>query len=227
MVQKKEDKSHKKDKLEGEKMAVPAFDFLDSMAWDIAVAAVLIGVAALRLPYKASSDSVEEGNRKLRTGFAAAIGASGLYLFIAGLAISFMWPFQAIVTIGGSPVNVLSAYNVLFGGIATVGGLVLLATAVALFLNGGLSAVSYFALVGGIYAVVDAIAIINKNYTKTPLVAVLGYLSFAVAAFLSVPATHSDNKMLRWLFAIFAFLFAIAWLFQAANFTLGHLGVIS
>jgi len=197
-------------------MALP-FDYLDSMAWDIVISAVLVGIAALRLPYKASSDSVEEGSKKSRTGFAAAIGASGLYLSITGMAIGFTWPYAAS---GG-------IYNILFGGIAALGGLVLLATSVALFLNGGLSAVSYLAAVAGVYAVVDAAAILIKNYTRTPTVAALGYLAFAVAAFLSIPATHSDNKRLRWLFAIFAFLFALAWLFQAANFTLGHLGVIT
>lgn len=196
-------------------MVLP-FDFLDSMAWSITAGAALIGTAALRLRYKASSDSVEEESKKLRVGFAAGVGASGLYLFITGLAISFMWPFASSAGI----------YNILFGGVATLGGLVLLATSVALFLNGGLSTVSYFAAVAGLYALMDAIAILTKNYTSRPLVAALGYLSFTVAGFLSIPATHSDNKMLRYLFAVFAFLFALAWLIQAALFTLGHLGVV-
>lgn len=207
-------------------MASP-FDYLDSMAWDVVISAVLIGIAALRLPYKASSDSVEESGKNLRIGFASALGASGLYLFLTGLAISFQWPFgfpygaQFV-----SPAYAGGFYNILFGGIATLGGLTILATSIALFFNAGLSAVSYFAVIAGIYAVVDAVAILNKNYTRSPLVSALGYLSFAVAAFLSVPATHSDNKLLRWVFAVFAFLFALAWLFQAASFTLGHLAVI-
>jgi len=189
------------------------FDYLDSMAWDIVVSAVLLGVAAIRLPYKASSDSVEAEGRNLRMGFAAAIGASGLYLFITGVAISFTWPY----TVSGG------VYNILFGGVAAFGGLVLLATSVALFLNAGLSAVSYFAVVAGLYAVVDAIAMVSYRLTRTPELSALGYLSFAAASFLSVPATHSDNKWLRWLFAVFSFLFAIAWLYQAANFSWGHL----
>ncbi len=194
-------------------MAAPPFDYLDSMAWDIAISAVLIGIAAIRLPYKASSDSVENGNKKLRTGFAAAIGASGFYLFITGISYGFLWPFSFN---GG-------VYNILFGGVAALGGLALLATAVALLLNGGLSVVSYFAAIVGLYAVVDAYAMVTYGLTSDPTKAALGYLSFAAAAFLSVPATHSDSKVLRYLFAVFAFLFAIAWLYQAANFTWGHL----
>jgi len=203
------------------------FDYLDSMAWDVAISAVLLGIAALRLNYKASKDSVEEDKKNLRMGFAAAIGASGFYLLITGLAISFQWPFGfpygAQFT---APAYAGGLYNILFGGVASLGGLVLVATSIALFFNAGLSAVSYFAVVAGIYAAVDAYAMVSVRLTRSPELAALGYLSFAVAAFLSVPATHSDNKWLRWLFAIFAFLFAIAWLYQAANFTLGHLGVI-
>ena len=207
-------------------MVLP-YDFLDSMAWTVAASAVLIGFAALRLRYKASADKVEENGKKLRTGFAAAIGACGLYLFITGMAISFIWPF-------GSPYGAQYAApyaggynNVLFGGIATLGGLVLLATSAALYFNGGLSVVSYFAAVAGLYAVADAYAILSLWVTKQPLVSALGYLSFAAAGFLSVPATHSDNIWLRRLFAVFAFLFALAWLVQAMTFTLGHLGVIA
>jgi len=206
---------------------VSPFDYLDSMAWNIVISAVLVGVAALRLPYKASSDSVEEGGKTLRNGFAAAIGASGLYLFITGLAISLTWPFG--FPFGGQftpPAYAGGQYNILFGGIASLGGLVLLATSAALFLNAGLKPVSYFAVVVGLYAVVDAYAMVVARLTKSPELSALGYLSFAAAAFLSLPATHSDNKWLRRLFALFAFLFAIAWLYEAANFTLGHLGAI-
>lgn len=195
------------------------------------------GIAAIRFPYKASKHSVEEEGKNLRTGFAAVLGVAGFYLFITGIAISFQWPIgipygqqynpdQLVKGPVTFPAYSGGQYNVLFGGVATLGGLALLATSLALFFNVGLSAVSYFAAVAGLYAVVDAYAIVSARLTRSPELSALGYLAFAVAAFLSVPATHSDNKWLRRLFAVFAFLFAIAWLYQAANFTLGHLGVI-
>jgi putative membrane protein len=202
-------------------MVLP-YDFLDSMAWTVVASAVLIGFAALRLRYKASTDTVEENSKKMRTGFAAAIGVCGSYLFITGMAISFIWPY------GSRTAPYAGGYaNVLFGGVATLGGLVLLATAAAMYFNGGLSIVSYFAVVAGLYAAVDAFAILSLWVTKQPLVSALGYLSFTAAGFMSVPATHSDNIWLRRLFMIFAFLFALAWLIQAMTFTLGHLGVIA
>jgi len=188
-------------------------NYLDSMAWDIAISATLLAIAAIKLPHQASSDSVEESGKNLRIGLALAIGASGFYLFITGLGINFLGPLP-------------DKYNILFGGIASFGGLLLLATSAALFLNVGLKRVSYIAVFAGLYAIVDAYAMVVARLTRSPELSALSYLSFAAAAFLSVPATHSDNKKLRWLFAVFAALFAIAWLYEAANFTLGHLGAI-
>lgn len=193
---------------------VPPFDYLDSMMWSIVASGVLLGIAMLRLPYKASSDSVEAERKNLATGLAISLGAAGLYLFITGMAISLTWPYGAIS--GG-------VYNVLFGGAAALGGLVLLAGSVALFLNRGLQAVSYFAVVLGLYLIVDAISILNYQLTREPTLSALLYLAPAAATFLSVPATHIDNKRLRWLFAIFAFLFAVAWLIFASQVTFGHL----
>lgn len=197
---------------------VPPFDYLDSMMWSIVASGVLLGIAMLRLPYKASSDSVEAERKNLAIGLAISIGANGLYLFITGIAISLTWPYGAIS--GG-------VYNVLFGGVAALGGLVLLAGSVALFLNRGFQAVSYFAVVLGFYLIVDAISILNYQLTKDPTLSALLYLAPATATFLSVPATHIDNKWLRWLFAIFAFLFALAWLMFAAIVTFGHLEPLS
>ena len=194
------------------KMVLP-LDFLDTMAWDVAASGILLAAASIALPYDSVTGSIEEKNRQLRVGFAVAIGACGLYLFLSGVAISFIWPF----TIADG------AYNVLFGGIASIGGLVLLGSALALFLNANLRPVAYLAAVTGVYSVVDAYAITINGLTSSPLLAALGYLSFAAPAFLSVPAAHSKSKYWRWLFTVFALVFAAAWLYQAANFTLAHL----
>jgi uncharacterized membrane protein len=192
---------------------VMSHDYLATMAWDVAVSGILLAVGAIKLHYHTSTAPIEQEDSKLQRGFAAAIGACGFYLFLSGADISLTWPF----TLSGG------VYNVLFGGIATLGGLVLLAGSLALFLKGDLRPVAYFAAVAGLYSVIDAYAIIHYGLTNAPLLAALGYLSFAAPAFLSVPATHSENKLWRWLFVLFALLFAVAWLYQAANFTLDHL----
>jgi uncharacterized membrane protein len=192
---------------------VMAYDFLDTMAWDVAISGVLLIVGSIALRYDSLSAPIDEKSSSLKRGVALAIGACGFYLFLSGVAISFIWPFA----ISGG------VYNVLFGGVATIGGLVLLAGALALFLNVDLRPVTYLAAVAGVYSVVDAYAIVSNGLTSSPLLAALGYLSFSAPAFLSVPAAHSKSKLWRWLFTLFAFVFAVAWLYQAANFTLAHL----
>lgn len=194
------------------KLVLP-LDFLDTMAWDVVVSGVLLAAASVALPYDSLTGSIEEKNKQLRLGFAVAIGACGFYLFISGVAISYIWPF----TISNG------VYNVLFGGIASLGGLVLLAAALALLLNANLRPVTYLAAIAGVYSAVDAYAIATNGLTSSPLLAALGYLSFAAPAFLSVAVAHSKSKYWRWLFTVFVLIFAAAWLYQAANFTLAHL----
>jgi uncharacterized membrane protein len=192
---------------------VLALDFLDTMAWDVALSAVLLALGALTLPYDAKQGRIDDSAGHTRMGFAVATGAAGFYLFLSGIAISFIWPFAIT---GG-------VYNILFGGVATLGGLVFLAGAVALAKNADLRPVTYFAAVVGVYATVDAYAIMLYNLTSSPLTSALAYLSFAAPAILSVPLARLGGKRWRLVFALFAFLFAAAWLFQAASFTIAHL----
>jgi uncharacterized membrane protein len=193
---------------------VLSLDFLDSMAWDIVIAAVLLAVGPLRLHYNNKEGRFDAESQNLRLGLAVAVGASGFYLFVAGLAISFLWPYAALS--GG-------VYDVLFGGIATLGGLLLMAGSIALFRDADLRPIAYFAFVAGLYALVDSYAIMRYSLTSSPIVSALGYIGFAAPAILSVPATHLSDKRWRYLFTIFAFLFAAVWLIEAATFTIAHL----
>lgn len=205
---------------------VAPYDYLDSMAWNIVISAALIGIALLKLRYDAKKDSIEEDNRNTRIGFAIAFGASGLYQLIMGLAINLQWPFGTPWGAQFEGPNFAGGhFNVLFGGIACLGGLVLIAVALALYFNGGFQVVSYFTAIVGIYGLVDAIIILAKNYTKSPLVSGLGYIGFAAAAIMTVPALHSNNRTVRIVAAIFAFLFAAVWLFNAISYTTSHSGM--
>ena len=120
---------------------VLAYDFLDSMAWVVSISGFLLALAAISLRYKPTTASIEEKDMHFRVGFGAAIALCGSYLFLTGLSISFTWPFA--ISSG--------VYNVLFGGIATLGGLVLLAGAIVLFFNANPRPVSYFAAIVGLY----------------------------------------------------------------------------
>jgi uncharacterized membrane protein len=129
-----------------------------------------------------------------------------------------MWPFTSS---GG-------LYNVLFGGVAVLGGLLLVSIAAALFQGHGLQACSYFAFVLGLYLIIDAYSIYYYStgatrITSNPMLSTILYLAPAVSAIFSVPATHIDNKWLRRAFAVLIFLFAIGWMYFAFNVTFGHL----
>jgi len=191
-------------------VAAPAFDYLDSMMWIIGASGIILGVAALRLRYKASTDSIDEEQKNMSKGLGVALGATGFYLFIASMGINFGWHFS-----GGS--------NILFGGVGALGGLVLLSVSAALYLGRGLQACSYFAGVLGLYLVSDAYSIWTYHLTSDPTKSTLVYLAPAAALLLSVPAVHIESRWSRYVWAIFAFLFAGAWLYFAMTTTPSHL----
>ena len=193
-------------------MPVPPHDALDTMAWVVGSAGILLAITFARISYDASKDTILDVSKS--KGFGLAFLALGLYLFINGLLIIAIWPFGAFA--GG-------AYDVLYGGSSAIGGLLLLALGAAIFTNSGLRPISYFAGIAGIYAINGAIGILTYRLSKTPEIAALAFLAFAITAILTVPLTHTNNKAARWLFIIVAALFGILWLFLAATFTLGHL----
>jgi len=192
-------------------LAAPAFDYLDSMMWSIAASGIILGVAALRLRYKASTDSVDEGQKNISSGLGIALGATGFYLFITSIYFSFGW-------------HLPGSYNILFGGVGALGGLVLLCVAAALYLGRGLQACSYFGAVLGLYLISDAYSIHTFALTSDPLKSTLVYLAPAVALLLTIPAVHIESKWVRYLWAIAAFIFAGAWLYFAMTTTPSHLG---
>lgn len=192
-------------------MAAPRFDMLDSMMWSIAASGLIAAVAALRLHYNARTDTIEEDNKTMVTGLGLALTTTGFYLFITSIYISFMWVFSG-------------SYPILFGGAGALGGLVLVSGGLALTFRKGLQGTSYFALVAAIYLLTDAVAIIQYNMTKNPTLSAVLYGAPAVAMILGVPATHVNNKVARWVFAVFAILYAIGWIYFGYTTTMSHLG---
>jgi len=184
---------------------------LDSMMWSIAASGLIAAVAALRLHYNARTDTIEEDNKTMVTGLGLALTTTGFYLFITSIYISFMWVFSG-------------SYPILFGGAGALGGLVLVSGGLALTFRKGLQGTSYFALVAAIYLLTDAVAIIQYNMTKNPTLSAVLYGAPAVAMILGVPATHVNNKVARWVFAVFAILYAIGWIYFGYTTTMSHLG---
>ena len=194
-------------------MTAPALDYLDSIMWSIAASGVLLGVAALRLRYKPSTDSIDEGQKNIASGLGVALGATGFYIFLTSITI----------TLGLFPSG-LQAYNILFGGVGALSGLVLLSGAAALFRGRGVQACTYFAAVLGLYLISDAYSIWKFKLTSNPTESTLLYLAPAIVLLLTVPAMHLENRWFRWMWALAAFIFAGAWLYFAMTTTPTHLG---
>jgi uncharacterized membrane protein len=183
------------------------------MMWALSAGGALIGIGALRLHLKQADEAVEEPDRPVAKGYSIMIGLIGTFLFITGLSISLLWPFN----FGGG------VYNVLFGGPAAVGGLLLIGTAAALVLGHGLREVSYAAAITGIYLLVDAIAILKYTLTTAPTESALLYGGLGLAAILSLPAFTLKAKAWKYLFAAVVLVSSIGWLIFAANASLSHL----
>jgi uncharacterized membrane protein len=196
---------------------VPPFDYLDSMMWSMVASGILVGIAAFRLKYNPSTDSFEEGNQNVAKGIGITLGITAFYLFLMGISISFGWHFSG-------------SYNVLFGGAASLAGLVLITVGIAFYFGRGLQAATYFGFVVGLYLLIDAIAIYStinsttSQLTSDPMKSTLLYLAPAAVLLYSPFAAHIKSKYARWVLGILAFLFAIAWLYFAYNVTLSHLG---
>ena len=187
------------------------------MMWSMVASGIIVGFAALRLRYNRSSDSFDEAQTNLARGFGVALGATGLYFFITSIFISFNWSFSFS---GG-------VYNILFGGVGALGGLVLLAVAAGLYFGKGIQAITYFGFVLGCYLISDAWSIMKYSLTANATESTLLYLAAAAPLLISPFAFHIQSKYVRWVFAIFAFLFAAAWFYFALTVTPTHLGSTS
>ncbi len=193
-------------------MPVLPHNALDSMAWAVAASGILLALAFWRLPYDGSKDTFTEA--RCSKSFGISFGMIGIYLFINGLILSpILWP---LAPAGG-------IYNVLFGGISALAGLLLIGLAFAFYFNTGLRALSYFAVVVGLLGIIDVAGILSFRLTRAPELSAFAYLMFSLTAFLTVPLTHTNNKIARWLFIIVALIFGLVWMFEAANFTYGHI----
>lgn len=181
------------------------------MMWNLVAIGVLTALYIWKMPYSPSKNTYNDGNTA--KAFAIPFLITGFYLALTGLMISFTWPFQPA---GG-------VYNVLFGGSASLGGLVIIAFGLANYFNYNLRPITYIAAVVGLYLIVDGIGILQYRLTRTPELSAALFIVTGIAAILSILFTHSENKTSRYLFLAFVVIFTLLWLFEAVNVTLGHL----
>ncbi len=141
------------------------------------------------------------------------LGFLGGTMTILGLWQEMTWPFP-----GGT-----SLYNIAFGDVYLIFGILLLSMVFSLSMRQKLQVVGFFSLLGGLMAFYYGSIIYSQHLTKSPLATLALYASFGVAGVFTYPATYAFDSMtdgkkpgmlfgitliILWLFFIFAAIFA-------------------
>ncbi len=189
--------------------------FIDNLALElitlVMVSGVVVYVTGLTyLEYRKSGPANVEKTLRLAM---FPLGFLGGIITILGLWQEMVWPFPA-----GT-----SLYNIAFGDVYLVFGVILLAVASTIALKQKLQIVGFFALLGGLMAIYYGFIIYTEGLTKSPLGTLAMYVSFGIAGIFTYPATYAYDSMTEgkkpgmtfgttliifWLFFIFAAVFA-------------------
>lgn len=189
--------------------------FIDNLALELITLVMVSGVVVYLtgityLEYR--KNGPENVEKTLRLGM-FPLGFLGAIITALGFWQEITWPFPATT----------SLYNIAFGDVYLVFGLILLAVSLTIALRQKLQIVGFFALLGGIMAIYYGAVIYTHGLTKSPLGALALYASFGIAGIFTYPATYAYDAMsegkrpgmgygvtliIFWLFFIFAAVFA-------------------
>lgn len=124
----------------------------------------------------------------------------GVIASIFGVAMTVRWPLPG-------------AFNIAFGEMSTMFGLVFLGAGLALAMRWSLLSVALYAAFPGIAAIIIGIRIIDLGLTKSPLAAGIGYIITGLAGVLAVPALYRlpGRRIERSIVAGILLLAAINW----------------
>jgi putative membrane protein len=143
-----------------------------------------------------------------------SLGGLGALSLIQGVWMMDTWPL-------------VGSYNILFGEIYAVFGLIVVSGAASALKGYSLKGLSYLGALAGVWGLADAYGILAGNLTSEPLVAAALYVSGALAGILSVPATHKPSRVTIGLLVLFLVLFAAASIFLGASASIEHLSSFS
>ncbi len=189
--------------------------FIDDLALELITLVMVSGLVVYLtgltyLEYRKSGPENVEST--LRLGM-FPLGFLGAVIVVLGLWQEMVWPFPATS----------SLYNIAFGDVYLVFGIILLAVALTIAFKQKLQIVGFFALLGGIMAIYYGSIIYSEGLTKSPLGTLAMYTSFGIAGIFTYPATYAYDSMAEgkrpgmgygvmliifWLFFIFAAAFA-------------------
>lgn len=161
--------------------------FIDDLALELITLVMASGIVVYLtgityLEYRKNGPkNVEE---TLRLGM-FPLGFLGGVIVIIGLWQEMTWPFPA-----GT-----SLYNIAFGDVYLMFGIILLSMALTIAFKQKLQIVGFFALLGGIMASYYGSIIYSQGLTKSPLATLAMYTAFGIAGFFTYPATYAYDSM--------------------------------
>ena len=139
----------------------------------------------------------------------------GFVATITGLGMIFAWPLPG-------------SYNVPFGELSVLFGVLFLGAGVALAKEWNLLSLGVYAVIAGVAAVIVGIRVINLKMTSQPLLSGVGFILSGISGFFTLPAyVYKKNKAVR-IVAIVIFAAAAAiWAFTGYASYWGHLQLFS
>ena len=175
-------------------------DYVTLMLLNMAAALILIGAFLLLGITKTDARS-----------WAAPFLMSGLVAAVTGFTMTFTWPLP-------------SPYNIAFGEMSVLLGILLLGAGLALAKGWDLFPLCLYAAVAGLAAILIGIRFIDLGLSKTPLLTGVGFILTGlcgVGAGLAVK--YKNNLALRAAGATALFAAAAIWLYIGGSAYWGHL----
>jgi len=126
---------------------------------------------------------------------------TGLVALLTGLYTIWRWPLPG-------------SYNIAFGEMTVLFGIIYLGAALALALGGNLLSVAVYATLAGLAAIVVGVRIINLGMTLQPVMAGVGFILAGASGPLLLACHYAPaNRALRWIavvaLALAALIFAL------------------
>jgi putative membrane protein len=120
-------------------------------------------------------------DRADQTRWVPGFAMTGLIALVTGLHMSFCWPLP-------------SSYNIAFGEMSALFGILFLGAALALALSWELVSVAIYGAFAGLAAIIIGVGFIARGMSEQPLLAGVGYILAGLGGILTVPAWFTRHS---------------------------------
>ncbi|MCX7592949.1 MAG: DUF981 domain-containing protein [Fischerella sp.] len=150
-------------------------------------------------------------NRVNQKRWIPGFGMTGAIALVTGLHMSFTWPVRSI-------------FNIAYGEMTVLFGILLIATSLALALDWDLLTIAIYGFFAGIAAIVVGARIINLGLTRNPLLTGIGFILTGLSGVLAAPTLYfKANRSWRLIGALVLIVAAVIFAFTGYLAYWGHL----